>query len=129
MLRKIPKYRKIICLVLWNYVKHSVIRLVLGKNSKLLFEYYYNKRTRNKISTITSMQPMQRILGQIDKILQIVEPEINCLTESMIKKEVLANYGYEVKVKLSMYRSRSSYKAHAWLLAPKMKNYKTLLKI
>lgn len=128
MLKRLLKYRKLLILITYFYVKHSIIRFVYRRKSSKLLDYYISRSNYN-VSTNQDMQPIRSLLGQTDRILQILDPGVNCLVESMVKKEVLAKHGYNVKVNLSVYRSDEAFKAHAWLLVPKMNDYKTLLKI
>lgn len=69
--------------------------------------YYHTARTPE--------QPFHSVLRSINRILEFLYPNGNCLVRSLVKREVLKKYGYPKRIAVGVIRSELGIKAHAWI--------------
>lgn len=128
MIRKFLKYRVVIFQVLFYLIKFSFMKSFYSNNA-----FYQKVRNESKVKINPDLhlqkQPISSLICQIDRIIRIVYPKINCLILSLIKREVLALHGYKVQINLSIYKSNNEFRTHAWVFQPGMDSYKTLQRI
>lgn len=128
MIRKFLKYRVVIFQVLFYLIKFSFMKSFYSNNA-----FYQKVRNESKVKINPDLhlqkQPISSLICQIDRIIRIIYPKINCLILSLIKREVLALHGYKVQINLSIYKSNNEFRTHAWVFQPGMDSYKTLQRI
>jgi len=128
MIKKFLKYRVVIFQVLFYLLKFSFLKAFYSNNA-----FYHKVRNEIKVKinpdSVLQKQPISSLICQIDKIIRIINPKINCLIISLIKREVLALHGYKVEINLSIYKIDNCFRTHAWIYRPGMDSFKTLQRI
>ncbi len=128
MLKKIFKNLRLITQVAFHLLKYRLLKLFLSNDTFYLKVSSYDKNKYLK-NLKYQKQPLNNLIGQIDRIVHYIDPSANCLIESLVKRDVLAKNGYSVLINLSIYKTSTEYRTHAWIINPGMTAFKTLHRI
>ena len=69
-------------------------------------------------------QPFNTLMRSINKILDRVYPNGNCLVKSLVKRDLLKKHGYHQPIAVGVITSDQGIKAHAWLSGESETEYK-----
>lgn len=130
MLRRIRKYNSLLVKVPFLMVKYTVLKFVLSSKTFFQLVDVKNNKPRKAFKKCIPMQPKDVLLRQINRVTSYLSLSKNCLIDSLVKRDILAQEGYKVTINLSIYKNNNNaYKTHAWIENPGMDSYKTLYKI
>ncbi len=115
MINKVLKYRLVISQILFLALKYKLLFLLLSEKK---FASITISSTQNPINTryIKNKwkQPKQKLISLSNKILKTIFPKTNCLIKSLVTKEFLQIYGFNICLNFGINKTGSQLKAHAW---------------
>jgi len=91
-----------------------MIRLVYP-GEKLLRHISAGSTETRDLNDRGPVQPNLRLLRQTDTIIDIIQPKATCLIRSLVKRDVLRNYGISTTLCFGLMKEGDRFIAHSWL--------------
>lgn len=123
MIYKLFKYRLLILQILYLLCKYMLIRTFLSSKELII---YVSRQDSDDIEYYTSaspVQPFSTLINSLNRVLNLVYSNGNCLVKCLVKRDLLKKYGFSEDIILGIKGSEQGIKAHAWLPGERNFNY------
>ncbi|MDF1572514.1 MAG: lasso peptide biosynthesis protein [Bacteroidales bacterium] len=127
MNKKLWKYRKLIWLVVIVFTKYQILRSFTS--DKAFLNSIRREKESCRLPDESNMQPFKNYSRLIDIIINKLAPSSTCVIRSLVKRDVLSNYGLKTEVFFGLLRKDNEIRAHAWLSTEHDHGYSKVYKV